>query len=808
MAVLSKLVVELGFDSKGFRSGINDIKGELNKMGASFRDVGMKATAGLTLPIAAGFTYAIGIASDANEAIDASGLVFKENAKEMEAWALTGAAAFGMNQVEALNAATTFGLFGRAAGLAQAELPGFSQSLTKVSGDLGSMLNVDPTEMLLAVQAGLRGEAEPLSRYGILLNEATVAQRAMEMTGKANADQLTIGEKVLARQELILEGAAVAMDNFQNTSGGLANQQRILRKQLDNLAITLGRKLLPYVTRFVKWLNNAVLSVQSLSPKMQTLIVVALALAAAIGPVLIALGLMLPAISVLLGPIGLIVIAIGLLAAAFATDFMGIRGHVMSVVEVLGTLSRYFKRAFDSGESVKALTAALPEPLQKVGRAFFLVADAVGDLVAAFKKNGLSGVWEALPGELGQVWEALRILASEGFGKLKEAFFGIPWADIGLSVLALGQAAFGAIPWGDIWDGISGFFTGIWNAFQNFDYNSLGVTVGEGIRGAIESVGPTLLAVGGKIIRSLYDGITGADWLEVLKWVALIPVAIPAAIIGATTVLIPKGKEFIMGLMEGLGVNWEEVTAWFNTRDEAALMAIGTLTATLLQKGKDLIDGLRDGASEKWNVFTGWLKNRGAIAVNFIGDLTETLLQKGKDLIQGLRDGALDVWDILLEWLDGRANAILGAIGDLSGLLYDVGYGIVQGMADGLYAGAGLVISAAQYLADLIPGPIKKILGMASPSKLMRALMVNVPKGMALGMKDGERLVSNASASLAGASIPQVGYSGMGMLGGNGSSSGANYGGVTNHFHIDGSKDPQAVADAVFAKFSREMALA
>jgi hypothetical protein len=807
MAVLSKLVVELGFDGKGFRSGLNDVKNDLNKWGASLRDVGTKATLGLTLPIAAGFGLLIKSASDLNEAQSATDTIYGDSAVAVSKWAKTTADAYGITNQEALNSVNMLGQIFKGFDISEDAAAGFSMQIVEAAGDLASFNNTNPADVLNDLRAGLVGEAEPLRKYGILLDEASVAQRAMEMTGKTNADQLTASEKVLARQELILDGLGDAQGDAARTADSLANVIRRLRARGVDLAAKWGQLLLPNVLKFSQFLLRVTTAIENLSPRMQKLIMVGLALAAAIGPVLIALGMMIPALLALTGPLGLVILAIGLLAAAFATDFMGIRGHVMSVVEVLGTLSRYFKRAFDSGESVKALTAALPEPLQKVGRAFFLVADAVGDLVAAFKKDGLSGVWEALPGELGQVWEALRILASEGFGKLKEAFFGIPWADIGLSVLALGQAAFGAIPWGDIWDGISGFFTGIWNAFQKFDYNSLGVTVGEGIRTAIESVGPTLLAVGGKIIRSLYDGITGADWQDVLMWVALIPVAIPAAIIGATAVLIPKGKEFIMGLMEGLGVNWEEVTAWFNTRDEAALMAIGTLTATLLQKGKDLIDGLRDGASEKWNTFTGWLKNRGAIAVNFIGDLTETLLQKGKDLIQGLRDGALDVWDILLEWLDGRANAILGAIGDLSGLLYDVGYGIVQGMADGLYAGAGLVISAAQYLADLIPGPIKKILGMASPSKLMRALMVNVPKGMALGMKDGERLVSNASASLAGASIPQVGYSGMGMLGGNGSGgSNTNYGGIT--INVSGAGDPDAVADRVFAKFSREMALA
>lgn len=793
MATLAKLAVELSLSDK-FSQGLDKTRTNLDKWGQSLRDTGQKFTLGLTTPIVAGFGFMIKSASDLNETMTATESVFGSSAKDIKAWAKTADRSLGMSQESALQAATTFAGMGKTAGLAGNDLVGFSTELTTTAADLSSFWNMPSGQVLDDLRSGLAGESEPLRKYNIFLTEADVAQRAMLMSGKANADQLTAGEKIAARAALIQEQLGDAQGDFAKTSGGLANKLRILNARVKNVAAAFGALLLPYALR----LTNAFMKLadwfDKLSPRSKGLVLILLALAAAIGPVLIAIGLMLPAIALLLGPLGLVILAVGLLAAAFATDFMGIRGIIMDVVDALASLSRYFKRAFDSGESVKALTAALPEPLQKVGRAFFLVADAVGDLVAAFKKNGFSGLLDALPGELGQVWEALKILASEGFGKLKEAFLGIPWTDIGLDALELGKTAFAAIPWGDIWDNVSNFFTGLWDKFQNYNYNSLGQTVGAKLREAVTTVGPTLISVGGDIIKSIKKGLEGADWLEVLKWVALIPVAIPLAIVGAATVLIPKGKDFIVGLLEGLGVNWETVTTWFNSRDEAAVMAIGNLTETLLQKGKDLIDGVRDGAANKWQVFNTWLGNRGAAAILWIGDLSSTLLNKGKNLIQGFRDGALDKWDTFTEWLEGRPDAIVAWIGDLGGLLYGAGADAVQGLIDGAVSR----IPGLQSTIDTLVGMWETIKNLGhSPWPMMVTAGQDAVDGLIVGADSRMSALNDTIGNVTAAMMAPLGAG----------SAGTNYGGVTNIFNITESKDAKATANESFALFTRQMAL-
>jgi len=770
MATLAKLAVELSLTDK-FSQGLNKTKDNLDKWGSSLRATGTKFTLGVTVPVVAGFGLMIKSASDLNEATSATQTVFGDASKSIVDYADKSADAYGITKQDALEAATTLGQLATGLGLTTDEAAKFSVGMISAAGDLASFKNMDPSAVLADIQSGLVGQYEPLLKYGIVLNEATVAQKAMEMSGKANVDQLTNADKVLARSTLITEGLGAAHGDAARTADSLANVIRRLRARGKDLAAKWGQLLLPMVLRFSQFLIRITEALEKLSPKMQILIMVGLALAAAIGPVLIALGLMLPALSVLLGPVGLIIVAVGLLAAAFATDFMGIRGAIGSVLEPLMHLWTYMKLAFTSGTKVSQLVAFLPEPLQRVGKGFLLIADAVGDLVSAFKNNGLSGVLDALPGELGQVWQGLSILASEGFAKLKEAFL--------------------AIPWGTIWDGVKDIGSGLKQKIEDIDYTGFGFLIGSGLRTSIETVGPTLLSLGGKAVDFIKTGLT-ENWKTILLAVALWPVTLVTALGKLGDLLGPSAKEFIGGFLTGIGTSWEEVTAWLNTRDDAALMALGSLIETLLLSGNDLIQGLQDGASEIWADFKTWLGNRALNATFAIGSLAKTLYDKGLSLIQGLRTGALEKWDVFTTWLEGRPDAILGWIGDLGGLLYGAGQDAVQGLIDG-----------AQSRIPGLQATINTLVGMWETIKALGRSPWPMMIGAGKDAVDG--LIVGAESRM-GALNDTIGNVTAAMLAPTSAGSSTSYSGGIS-ISVSGAGDPNTVADRVFAKFVREMAL-
>ena len=164
------------------------------------------AGAGIIAPqVIAQLSAAVDVASNLNEQVSKSRVVFGDSSKVIEDWAKTTANGIGVARDQAVEAAATFGSMFRQAGQAGSDAANLSKSVVQLAGDLASFNNTGVDEALTALRSGLSGEIEPLRRFQVFLTEAAVQQRAMEQTGKANAKQLTQGEKILARYSLIME---------------------------------------------------------------------------------------------------------------------------------------------------------------------------------------------------------------------------------------------------------------------------------------------------------------------------------------------------------------------------------------------------------------------------------------------------------------------------------------------------------------------------------------------------------------------------------------------------------------------------
>lgn len=205
---------------------------------------------------------ALGAASDFSEEISKSGELFGTAQKDVQAFAETAARKLGQTRQEALAAANNFAIFGRAAGLSGKDLTDFSTDFVSLASDLASFNNTSPEDAINAIGAALRGEAEPIRRYGILLNDATLKQEALALgIIKTTKGSLTPQQKVLAAQAAIYKQSATAQGDFERTSGGLANQQRILRATIEDLKISLGTALLPIALEVFKFFSQTAVPV-------------------------------------------------------------------------------------------------------------------------------------------------------------------------------------------------------------------------------------------------------------------------------------------------------------------------------------------------------------------------------------------------------------------------------------------------------------------------------------------------------------------------------------------------------------------
>jgi hypothetical protein len=216
------------------------------------------AIAGATAAVAAFAYSSIQKASDFNEAISKNTVVFGAISKEVENFAQTANRALGLSETAALSAAGTFAIFGKSAGLAGKDLSDFSIELVTLASDLASFSNTKVDDAINALGSALRGEAEPLRKYGVLLDDATLKAAATELGIYSGSKALTAQQKVLAAQKVIFEQTADAQGDFSRTSTGLAAQQKILGATLDNIQTNLGQAFLPIFLKAVKFFNDEV----------------------------------------------------------------------------------------------------------------------------------------------------------------------------------------------------------------------------------------------------------------------------------------------------------------------------------------------------------------------------------------------------------------------------------------------------------------------------------------------------------------------------------------------------------------------
>lgn len=220
--------------------GVKSAQMSLKSLAKSYVGVGVASSL-----LIQGVKSSITAASDLQETLSKNKQIFGASAQSVEAFAKTASSAFGQSQQQALDAATSFAIFGKAAGLSAGELVKFSTDFTVLASDLASFSNTSPEEAITAIGAALRGEAEPIRKYGVLLNENTLKQRASTLGIYKGVGALTSQQKILATQAEILSQTSIAQGDFERTSGGLANKTKTLHAQLEDLSANIGSKLLP-----------------------------------------------------------------------------------------------------------------------------------------------------------------------------------------------------------------------------------------------------------------------------------------------------------------------------------------------------------------------------------------------------------------------------------------------------------------------------------------------------------------------------------------------------------------------------------
>jgi len=209
--------------------------------------------------VVAGIAHVVELASNTIEAGNVLGEVFGPAGKEqVEAWSETMGQQLGRSKYALQgNVAALGAMIGPMVGNAT-KAQEMSQQFAGLAVDLASFFNASDDEALTALKSGISGESEPLKRFGIVMQDATLAEYAHAQGIKKKLSAMNVAEKTELRYRFILANTKKAQGDATRTADQFANASRALADHIKDTGIAIGMKLLPAGRVLVTWANKAI----------------------------------------------------------------------------------------------------------------------------------------------------------------------------------------------------------------------------------------------------------------------------------------------------------------------------------------------------------------------------------------------------------------------------------------------------------------------------------------------------------------------------------------------------------------------
>lgn len=792
MAVIGEAFVEVKGDTRGF--GPETERGVLTSVGSIARKAATIFAAAFAGKQAIDFFRgAISGASDLEEAASKVAVVFGEQARSVEDFARNSATAFGISRAEALGATGTFGNLLRAVGLSEDASAKFSTTMVGLASDLASFNNTSSTEALDALRSGLVGETEPLKRFGVNINEALLKQKAFELglgDGKAVLDS---NAKAQAAYALIMEQTSLAQGDFARTSGGLANQQRILGARFADVKARIGTFLLPAITTVVKFLaDKAVPAFAEVAGAVGAMVgafvrggddVTSSGLAGSLERFGLAARRVFDDVRSVVGPVvGAIienlgrmrdVLSAGVRSEGFARALNSIRFTAERVVD-------FFVRNWPSIQKVVEATAkvvggVLPVAFRGVVAAVQVAVRVITDVTKWFNKN--RDIAAVLAVAIGSV-----VVAYKTYTTTIKAVQAVTKAYTAVQTAL--NASFLANPVFLVVAAIAALAAGLFIAYQR----------SETFRNIIDSIGrflrdtalPAVLAVGEAIGQFFAEAARqgGAALQELQRVVEVVVGAIQAVWdrFGGSIITIVKGAftivssyikgafavikglfDAVVGVLTGdWGRAWDGIKGAVSGAFDAvrgivsgAFQIVSGLfrafTSNLGDVWGEAWDGLKSVVGTVIESVVDFVKKLPGRVINAVSTLGAELLVFAWGAFGSILRGARDAIDDVIRFVKRIPGMIVRAVGNAGEILLEVGKDIIRGLVNGIKSAAGLVKDAVGSVIGGIGSGAKKLLKIGSPSKVFMEIGGEIMNGLALGIERGSAQATAAVESITGA---------------------------------------------------------
>lgn len=589
-------------DTKQFSSAMKSISSDsgIGRLGSAMKQTGKAVAIGMGAAAGVVTAFSISAVKDAGnleQSIGAIDTVFGKNAGQMHKWSAQAAQSVGLTKNEFNELGTLIGAQLKNGGTAMADLAPKTNNLIKLGGDLSSMFGGTTKQAVEALSSALKGERDPIERYGVSLNQARIDAKAAELGFKKVGGSLSAEANQAATLALIMDQTSDAHGNFAKEANTLQGQQQRLTAEWANMKTTIGTALLPIVTKVFTWINtNAVPAVKNLigafqdgsigdfaarlgldkiEPVFKRVIdgfqsfvsafqsgdsaaaggfldklgagarLVGDAVAAAVSTIGPALASLAQTLVTKLGPILSTIVQTAL--PLFAQVLQSVAPIVAQVVAALGGLISAL-----ADRLAPIVTWLLPIVAQGFQNMLGIIQPVLTFIAALIRtvtaviKGDWSAAWNGIKDMFGAVWQLIKNIVTNAIASIK-VLLSAAWT----AIKAVASAA---------WNGIKTMISGVWS----------------GIKGAVGAAASWLMSK----LSSAWASITGA---ASSAWAGI------KSVIGAA----------VDGIRTAVSTRIAAVIGTFRGLPGQILSAVSGFGSMLIGAGRSLIQGLISGITEK-----------------------------------------------------------------------------------------------------------------------------------------------------------------------------------------------------------------
>lgn len=214
---------------------------------------------------------------------------------------------------------------------------------------------------------------------------------------------------------------------------------------------------------------------------------------------------------------------------------------------------------------------------------------------------------------------------------------------------------------------------------------------------------------------------------------------------------LPFAIEFVKSALEVLGV---ALDAFHFLMEEIIVPAVELVASVLNNQYVDAISNAsRETGNKALAMVSRFEEFRQGVATAienaqvFLRGFVRTVSSWAGDIAEGTRH--------VISIFTRLPGEITSALGNMAGLLFSAGQDVILGFVNGMQSLLGRVRSIAQEIASIAADAVTDLLGISSPSRVMRGFGQNTVEGFVLGLKDQFPDLRREMRDIA-ASVPQL----------------------------------------------------